>query len=133
MSVIFTTRRTLASLVSHALSSPLFSCSSRTRFTLGILDEQPQLVPESVTIPTRSKSSSSGHSPLNDPLPNWSNQPPKETILLDGYDYDEEDAEKKIYSVCTTTYTGFGALISEELSYKVKDWLSRTNQLGILV
>lgn len=32
----------------------------------------------------------------------------------------EEEAKKKIYSVCTTTYTGFGALISEELSYKVK-------------
>nr|GLL42246.1 60S ribosomal protein L19-3-like [Ipomoea trifida] len=77
---------------------------------------------------------------------------PKETILLDGCDYEhwlivmefpdpkpseedminayvktlasvvgsEEEAKKKIYSVCTTTYTGFGALISEELSYKVK-------------
>ncbi|XP_078148751.1 plastid developmental protein DAG [Carex rostrata] len=33
----------------------------------------------------------------------------------------EEEARKKIYSVSTTTYTGFGALISEELSYKVKD------------
>lgn len=32
----------------------------------------------------------------------------------------EEEAKKKIYSVCTTTYTGFGALIDEELSYKVK-------------
>lgn len=32
----------------------------------------------------------------------------------------EEEAKKKIYSVSTTTYTGFGALISEELSYKVK-------------
>lgn len=32
----------------------------------------------------------------------------------------EEEAKKKIYSVCTTIYTGFGALISEELSYKVK-------------
>ncbi|XP_037455285.1 multiple organellar RNA editing factor 3, mitochondrial-like [Triticum dicoccoides] len=94
-----------------------------------------------------------GYSPLNDPSPNWSNRPPKETILLDGCDYEhwlivmefpadpkpseedmvaayvktltavlgsEEEAKKKIYSVCTTTYTGFGALISEELSYKVK-------------
>ncbi|CAL9076071.1 DAG protein [Musa troglodytarum] len=102
----------------------------------------------------RSKTTSgSGYSPLNDPSPNWSNRPPKETILLDGCDYEhwlivmefpedpkpsedemigayvktlaavvgsEEDAKKKIYSVCTTTYTGFGALISEELSYKVK-------------
>lgn len=32
----------------------------------------------------------------------------------------EEEAKKKIYSVSTTTYTGFGALISEELTYKVK-------------
>jgi len=32
----------------------------------------------------------------------------------------EEEAKKKIYSVSTSTYTGFGALISEELSYKVK-------------
>lgn len=32
----------------------------------------------------------------------------------------EEEAKKKIYSVSTTTYTGFGCLISEELSYKVK-------------
>lgn len=32
----------------------------------------------------------------------------------------EAEAKKKIYSVSTTTYTGFGALISEELSNKVK-------------
>ncbi|CAD6259588.1 unnamed protein product [Miscanthus lutarioriparius] len=99
------------------------------------------------------RTASSGYSPLNDPSPNWSNRPPKETILLDGCDYEhwlivmefptdpkpseeemvaayvktlaavlgsEEEAKKKIYSVCTSTYTGFGALISEELSYKVK-------------
>lgn len=34
--------------------------------------------------------------------------------------YSEEEAKKKIYSVSTSTYTGFGALISEELSCKVK-------------
>lgn len=34
------------------------------------------------------KSSGSGYSPLNDPSPNWSNRPPKETILLDGCDYE---------------------------------------------
>jgi cadmium resistance protein CadD (predicted permease) len=38
--------------------------------------------------------------------------------------FSEEEAKKKIYSVCTTTYTGFGALISEELSYKVKGEIS---------
>lgn len=37
----------------------------------------------------RSKTTSgSGYSPLNDPSPNWSNRPPKETILLDGCDYE---------------------------------------------
>ncbi|KAK1293352.1 Uncharacterized protein QJS10_CPB17g01234 [Acorus calamus] len=115
-------------------------------------------IPPSSALSTarRSKTTSSsglGHSPLNDPSPNWSNRPQKETILLDGCDYEhwlivmeftqepkpsedemiaayvktlasivgsEEEAKKKIYSVCTTTYTGFGALISEELSYKVK-------------
>ena len=38
--------------------------------------------------------------------------------------YSEEEAKKKIYSVSTTTYTGFGCLISEELSYKVKGELT---------
>ncbi|OVA02614.1 hypothetical protein BVC80_9091g122 [Macleaya cordata] len=134
----------------RSLSSPL-----RYRFSLSILDKQnqPQLIPESRRIPTRFKTSGSGYSPLNDPSPNWSNRPPKETILLDGCDYEhwlivmefpndpkpsedemvaayvktlanvvgsEEEAKKKIYSVCTSTYTGFGALITEELSYKVK-------------
>ncbi|BAF12470.2 Os03g0581600 [Oryza sativa Japonica Group] len=33
-------------------------------------------------------SGGSGYSPLNDPSPNWSNRPPKETILLDGCDYE---------------------------------------------
>ncbi|XP_059647488.1 multiple organellar RNA editing factor 3, mitochondrial isoform X2 [Cornus florida] len=154
---IFTTRRTLASLISRALSSPSPSpspsASSRSRFAFALLNRQTQLVPDSVTIQTRSKTSGSGYSPLNDPSPNWSNRPPKETILLDGCDYEhwlivmeftserkpsedemiasyvktlasvvgsEEEAKKKIYSVCTTTYTGFGALISEELSYKIK-------------
>lgn len=32
----------------------------------------------------------------------------------------EEEAKKKIYSVATIPYTGFGAEISEELSQKVK-------------
>jgi len=41
----------------------------------------------------------------------------------------EEEAKKKIYSVCTSTYTGFGALISEELSYKVKGGIS----IGLIV
>ncbi|CAI0548758.1 unnamed protein product [Linum tenue] len=97
---------------------------------------------------TRTTSSS-----LNDPSPNWSNRPPKETILLDGCDFEhwlvvmekpegdptrddiidsyiktlaqvvgsEEEARMKIYSVSTRHYFAFGALVSEELSYKLKE------------
>ncbi|XP_039114306.1 multiple organellar RNA editing factor 8, chloroplastic/mitochondrial-like isoform X1 [Dioscorea cayenensis subsp. rotundata] len=91
-------------------------------------------------------------SSLNDPQPNWTNRPPKETILLDGCDFEhwlvvmeppdssltrddiidsfiktlaqvvgsEEEARMKIYSVSTKHYFAFGALVSEELSYKIK-------------
>ncbi|KAL7143409.1 hypothetical protein ABFS83_08G188900 [Erythranthe nasuta] len=97
---------------------------------------------------TRQTSSS-----LNDPNPNWSNRPPKETILLDGCDFEhwlvvlekpegepmrdeiiqtyiktlatvvgsEEEARMKIYSVSTKHYFAFGALVSEEVSNKIKD------------
>ncbi|WJX73162.1 Multiple organellar RNA editing factor 8, chloroplastic/mitochondrial [Trifolium repens] len=92
-------------------------------------------------------------SSLNDPNPNWSNRPPKETILLDGCDFEhwlvvmekpegdptrdeiidgyiktlaqvigsEEEARMKIYSVSTRHYFAFGALVSEELSFKLKE------------
>ncbi|XP_059457655.1 multiple organellar RNA editing factor 3, mitochondrial [Corylus avellana] len=152
----FTARRTLASLLNRTLSSSSSSTlSARSRFAFALLiNQQPhRLAPDPVKVQTRPKTSGPGYSPLNDPSPNWSNRPPKETILLDGCDYEhwlivmefptdpkpseeemidayvktlanvvgsEEEAKKKIYSVCTTTYTGFGALISEELSYKVK-------------
>ncbi|GMH08288.1 hypothetical protein Nepgr_010128 [Nepenthes gracilis] len=153
-----TARRTLTTLLSRTVAntnsylSPFVLPSSRYRIALAVVDRL-LLVPNNPTIPTRWRTSGPGYSPLNDPSPNWSNRPPKETILLDGCDYEhwlivmeftndpkpsdeeminsyvktlaqvvgsEEEAKKKIYSVCTTTYTGFGALISEELSYKVK-------------
>lgn len=86
------TRRTLASLVSRALShtssSSSSSLSSRSRFAFALLDQRSELVPSQVKIPTRYKTSGPGYSPLNDPSPNWSNRPPKETILLDGCDYE---------------------------------------------
>ncbi|XP_073159278.1 uncharacterized protein [Henckelia pumila] len=102
---------------------------------------------------TRGFSSRQTSSSLNDPKPNWSNRPPKETILLDGCDFEhwlvvmekpenepsrdeiidsyiktlamvvgsEEEARMKIYSVSTRHYFAFGALVSEELSYKLKE------------
>ncbi|XP_076947934.1 uncharacterized protein LOC143620018 [Bidens hawaiensis] len=92
-------------------------------------------------------------SSLNDSNPNWSNRPPKETILLDGCDFEHwlvvvdkpegeptrdeiiesyintlakvvgsyDEARMKIYSVSTRCYFAFGALVSEELSYKLKE------------
>ncbi|KAJ4844966.1 hypothetical protein Tsubulata_011697 [Turnera subulata] len=152
---LLTSRRSLASLINRTLSSyssSSSSLSSRSRFALALLDKPAQLlhhIPDPVKLPARF---GSGYTPLNDPSPNWSNRPPKETILLDGCDYEhwlivlefpkdpkpseeemidayvktltavvgsEEEAKKRIYSVCTTTYTGFGALISEELSHKI--------------
>ncbi|XP_047337899.1 multiple organellar RNA editing factor 3, mitochondrial [Impatiens glandulifera] len=153
-----TSRRGLSTLFFRSLnatsSTPSsLSTPSRSRFLYALLDKHLQLFPAGAAIPARFNSSGSGYSPLNDSSPNWSNRPPKETILLDGCDYEhwlivmefptdpkpteeeminsyvkilaevvgsEEEAKKKIYSVCTTTYTGFGALISEELSFKVK-------------
>ncbi|XP_071691908.1 multiple organellar RNA editing factor 8, chloroplastic/mitochondrial-like isoform X2 [Rutidosis leptorrhynchoides] len=92
-------------------------------------------------------------SSLNDSSPNWSNRPPKETILLDGCDFEHwlvvvdkpegaptrdeiidsyintlakvvgsyDEARMKIYSVSTRCYYAFGALVSEEDSYRLKE------------
>ncbi|WVZ87144.1 hypothetical protein U9M48_033831 [Paspalum notatum var. saurae] len=148
-----------ASATRRGLSALLFSSSRALPRRLGPLAAaaaSAHLAPWALLAPRGARTASSGgsgYSPLNDPSPNWSNRPPKETILLDGCDYEhwlivmefptdpkpseeemvaayiktlaavlgsEEEAKQKIYSVCTTTYTGFGALISEELSYKVK-------------
>jgi len=83
-------RRTLASTVALALSSSRARASpSGCRFAFALLPAK-QTVPVThwANFPVRCKSSGSGYSPLNDPSPNWSNRPPKETILLDGCDYE---------------------------------------------
>ncbi|XWS16902.1 hypothetical protein CRYUN_Cryun33cG0021400 [Craigia yunnanensis] len=98
-------------------------------------------------------STRAARSSLNETNPNYSNRPPKETILLDGCDFEhwlvvleppkedatrddiidsyiktlaqvvgsEEEARMKIYSVSTRHYYAFGALVSEEVSYKIKE------------
>ncbi|TKW34030.1 hypothetical protein SEVIR_2G278500v4 [Setaria viridis] len=107
---------------------------------------------------TRLFATQAATSSLRDSSPNWNNRPPKETILLDGCDFEhwlvvmdppsgdpanpdatrdeivgkyietlakvvgsEEEARQKIYSVSTRHYFAFGALVSEELSYKIKE------------
>lgn len=83
-------RRTLASTLARAFSSSSASASPcRTRFAYALSATKQTLpVPDLARFSVRTKSSGSGYSPLNDPSPNWSNRPPKETILLDGCDYE---------------------------------------------
>lgn len=84
-------RRTLASILTRALSSSSSSgiaSRNRTRFAFALSSASRQTLPTPHSFPVRFKSSGSGYSPLNDPSPNWSNRPPKETILLDGCDYE---------------------------------------------
>lgn len=83
-------RRTLASTLSRALSSSSASASRfRFAFAFALLPaKQTAPNPHWASFAVRTQSSGSGYSPLNDPSPNWSNRPPKETILLDGCDYE---------------------------------------------
>lgn len=75
-------RRAVASVLTRTLYS------SRSRLLLPPLLNSLQSQPDPFRLPTRFKNSGPGYSPLNDPSPNWSNRPPKETILLDGCDYE---------------------------------------------
>ena len=77
----FAARRTIASATARATlaSSPRFRVAAAI---FGRLPASP------VRAPTRSNTTGPGYSPLNDPSPSWSNRPPKETILLDGCDYE---------------------------------------------
>ncbi|KAJ0047021.1 hypothetical protein Pint_04706 [Pistacia integerrima] len=154
------TAKTLTALLSRSLSSvslashPLKSSPS---FSLALFNRLRPLAAVNIGLfvaaPTRGLSTRATSSSLNDPNPNWSNRPPKETILLDGCDFEhwlvvmeppegnatrdeiidsyiktlamvigsEQEARMKIYSVSTRCYYAFGALVSEELSYKLKE------------
>ncbi|XP_045801266.1 multiple organellar RNA editing factor 8, chloroplastic/mitochondrial [Trifolium pratense] len=140
-----TTTTTTTTVPSSAIS---FLRRLRPLSTLSLASGRILLPNSHRALSTRATTSS-----LNDPNPNWSNRPPKETILLDGCDFEhwlvvmekpegdltrdeiingyiktlaqvigsEEEARMKIYSVSTRHYFAFGALVSEELSYKLKE------------
>ncbi|TYI48470.1 hypothetical protein E1A91_D13G250800v1 [Gossypium mustelinum] len=144
-------RRSLSTLLSRALTaSSSSSFPSRSRLTVALLNKTPVFIPEATKILTRTKTSGSGYSPLNDPSPNSSS--PRPSVLLDDSSYEhwliilefperpkpleeemidayvktlasvvgsEEEAKKRIYSVCTTRYTGFRAFFSEHLVEKL--------------
>ncbi|KAL5066376.1 hypothetical protein RYX36_028113 [Vicia faba] len=143
---------TLHSFLSRSLSTTTLPSFLRRLCSLSAfaVTSRRVLLPNSLcSFSTRATTSS-----LNNPNPNWSNRPPKETILLDGCDFEhwlvvmekpegdptrdeiidgyiktlaqviggsEEEARMKIYSVSTRHYFAFGALVSEELSYKLKE------------
>ncbi|XP_052879791.1 multiple organellar RNA editing factor 3, mitochondrial-like isoform X2 [Gossypium arboreum] len=137
-------RRSLSTLLSRALTSSS-SFPSRSRLTVALLNSTPVFIPEATKILTRTKTSGSGYSPLNDPSPNWSNPPaavdyehwliilefsqrpkPLEEEMIDAYVKtlasvvgSEEEAKKRIYSVCTTRYTGFRAFFPGPFIYDV--------------
>ncbi|TKW11422.1 hypothetical protein SEVIR_6G232700v4 [Setaria viridis] len=158
-----------ALLLSRAALSPLSaaaaaaSSSRRLPSLLRPLAAAASLLPAAAAAPSpgagiRCFATQPATSSLRDSSPNWSNRPPKETILLDGCDFEhwlvvmeppqgdpanpdvtrdeiikgyietlasvvgsEEEARQKIYSVSTRHYFAFGALVSEELSYKLKE------------
>ncbi|XP_050137938.1 uncharacterized protein LOC126614362 isoform X2 [Malus sylvestris] len=142
------TSATSLSTAAQSRSSSL-SLLHRLRPLAGVMASAGRLSPAIARcLSTRSTTSS-----LRDPNPNWSNRPPKETILLDGCDFEhwlvvmeapqgditrdeiinsyiktlatvvgsEEEARMKIYSVSTRCYYAFGALVSEEVSLKIKE------------
>ncbi|CAL5403059.1 unnamed protein product [Camellia sinensis] len=158
---LLTTKQTISSVLSRSYTSiSLYTPSSSLSTPSSILRLRPlvavsahfrRLSPAASSI--RGFSTRQTSSSLNDPNPNWSNRPPKETILLDGCDFEhwlvvvekpegeptrdeiidsyiktlakvvgsEEEARMKIYSVSTRHYFAFGALVSEEVSYKIKE------------
>lgn len=84
-----TARRTLT-FISRTILRNSSSTPPTNRFSFSLIQTHLQslLNPNPIPNQTRLKTSGSGYSPLNDPSPNWTNRPPKETILLDGCDYE---------------------------------------------
>ncbi|XP_062191715.1 multiple organellar RNA editing factor 8, chloroplastic/mitochondrial-like [Phragmites australis] len=151
-----------ALLLSRAALSPLPAAAAYRRLPLLLrpLAAAATLLPAAASHgpAARCYATQPATSSLRDSSPNWTNRPPKETILLDGCDFEhwlvvmepppgdaanpevtrdeiidsyiktlaqvvgsEEEARQKIYSVSTRHYFAFGALVSEELSYKLKE------------
>ncbi|KAB1996633.1 hypothetical protein ES319_D13G244600v1 [Gossypium barbadense] len=135
-------RRSLSTLLSRTLTSSSYSSfPSRSRLTVAFLNKTPVFIPDATKILTRTKTYRSGYWPFRDPsrLPSvfldghnyehWliilefpERPKPLEEEMIDTYVKtlasvvgSEEEAKKRIYSVCTTRYTGFRAFFSEDL------------------
>ncbi|KAF8100316.1 hypothetical protein N665_0227s0048 [Sinapis alba] len=147
LSSLFTRSFASSAPLSKTPASSLYTCRSRPLFAAL------SSVARGGFVSFKALSTQATSSSLNDPNPNWSNRPPKETILLDGCDFEhwlvvmeppegdlprdeiidgyiktlaqivgsEEEARMKIYSVSTRCYFAFGALVSEDLSHKLKE------------
>ncbi|KAE9458062.1 hypothetical protein C3L33_10034, partial [Rhododendron williamsianum] len=195
---LLTTKQTLSSLLSRSSSSSSSVASLSTpppsSLSSSILRLRPLVAVNfhclSPATAARGYATRRTSSSLNDQNPNWSNRPPKETILLEGCDFEHwlvvvekpegdptrdeiidgyiktlsevvgrfdflflsfdfvfvlfcfllyslncfkwfdvpflwptDEARMKIYSVSTKHYFAFGALVSEELSCKLKELL----------
>ncbi|CAN8259321.1 unnamed protein product [Cochlearia groenlandica] len=161
-SILYRPAKSLSFLLSRsfASSAPLAKTPASSLYTTSLLIRSRPLIAalSSVVrsggfVSAKGLSTQATSSSLSDPNPNWSNRPPKETILLDGCDFEhwlvvveppegeptrdeiidsyiktlaqivgsEEEARMKIYSVSTRCYYAFGALVSEDLSHKLKE------------
>ncbi|TYH36383.1 hypothetical protein ES332_D13G260500v1 [Gossypium tomentosum] len=140
-------RRSLSTLLSRALTSSSSSFPSRSRLTVALLNKTPIFIPDATKILTRTKTYGSGYLPFRDPsrLPavvlygrgdeHWliilefpERPKPLEEEMIDTYVKtlasvvgSEEEAKKRIYSVCTTRYSGFRAFFSKDLVEKLRE------------
>ncbi|KAL2496497.1 Multiple organellar RNA editing factor 8 [Forsythia ovata] len=88
-----TTRQTLTSTLSRSYTVVSYAAPPRSSFARSL---RPLFAAASAShfrrlapaFSTRGFATRPTSSSLNDPNPNWSNRPPKETILLDGCDFE---------------------------------------------